>query len=101
LSTTALRINHKDEQFAKKALSLHEKFQILEIITFWPYMAYLENCKKQSVFALLAGQPLMLIGATGPVLVFEQSLYMVSTSIQVQSLTLNSPFILCFLQFSK
>ena len=53
------------------------------------------------VFALLAGQPLMLIGATGPVLVFEQSLYMVSTSIQVQSLTLNSPFILCFLQFSK
>jgi hypothetical protein len=52
LSTTALRINHKDEQFAKKALSLHEKFQILEIITFWPYMAYLENCKKQSIKGL-------------------------------------------------
>ena len=33
------------------------------------------------VFALLAGQPLMIIGATGPVLVFEQSLYMVSPQV--------------------
>lgn len=29
------------------------------------------------IFSLLCGQPLMLIGATGPVLVFEQSLYSV------------------------
>ncbi|XP_025113828.1 band 3 anion transport protein-like isoform X2 [Pomacea canaliculata] len=32
------------------------------------------------IFSLLCGQPLMLIGATGPVLVFEQSLYSFASS---------------------
>ena len=27
------------------------------------------------LFALFAGQPMMIIGATGPILVFEQSIY--------------------------
>lgn len=30
------------------------------------------------LFALFAGQPIMIIGATGPILVFEQSIYEVS-----------------------
>ncbi|XP_063411589.1 band 3 anion transport protein-like [Mytilus trossulus] len=40
------------------------------------------------IFALLAGQPLMLIGATGPVLVFEQSLYMFCKNNDIEFLTM-------------
>lgn len=31
------------------------------------------------VFSLLSGQPLIIIGATGPVLVFEEALYKVES----------------------
>lgn len=31
------------------------------------------------VFALLAGQPLVIVGATGPLLLFDESLFNVST----------------------
>ncbi|XP_052080368.1 anion exchange protein 2-like isoform X2 [Mytilus californianus] len=40
------------------------------------------------IFALLAGQPLMLVGATGPVLVFEQSLYMFCKNNNIEFLTM-------------
>jgi len=30
------------------------------------------------LFALLSGQPLIIIGATGPIIVFEEALYKVS-----------------------
>ena len=30
------------------------------------------------LFALFAGQPIMILGATGPILVFEQSIYEVN-----------------------
>ena len=32
-------------------------------------------------FALLAGQPLIIIGATGPLLLFDESLYSVSLNV--------------------
>lgn len=35
------------------------------------------------LFSLFCGQPLLLIGPTGPVLVFEQSLYNVSLTLVV------------------
>ena len=38
------------------------------------------SCMCGILFGLFAGQPLIIIGATGPVLVFEQSIYKVSTS---------------------
>lgn len=43
------------------------------------------------LFCLLAGQPLLILGATGPVIVFEEALY--SVSIIVSSFI--SQFITC------
>ncbi|XP_069108746.1 anion exchange protein 3-like isoform X2 [Argopecten irradians] len=40
------------------------------------------------VFGLFAGQPLMIVGATGPVLVFEQSLYKFCKSNSIEFLTM-------------
>lgn len=40
------------------------------------------------IFALLAGQPLMLVGATGPVLLFEQSLYYFCKDNNIEFLTM-------------
>lgn len=38
----------------------------------------LATCMCGILFGLLAGQPLIIIGATGPVLVFEQTIYVVT-----------------------
>ncbi|XP_060080773.1 band 3 anion transport protein-like [Ylistrum balloti] len=40
------------------------------------------------IFGLFAGQPLMIVGATGPVLVFEQSLYKFCKSNSIEFLTM-------------
>ena len=37
------------------------------------------------LFALFAGQPVMIIGATGPILVFEQSIYEVNIDLLTRS----------------
>ena len=39
------------------------------------------TCLCGILFGLFAGQPLIIIGTTGPVLVFEQTIYNVSTTI--------------------
>ena len=36
------------------------------------------TCLCGVLFGLVAGQPLIIIGATGPILVFEQTIYVVS-----------------------
>lgn len=36
------------------------------------------------LFSLFSGQPLLIIGATGPVLVFEESLYKVIADVNVR-----------------
>ena len=62
--------------------TLHILYNIISGEKTYDYLGVKETVISTSlcgiIFALLAGQPLMLVGATGPVLVFEQSLYYVS-----------------------